>query len=73
MEALKSKIPGAHGFEVRDIRAGDDGFACVTYHVANDQDGRAQTRALVKGDQVLREYNGNIRFEKAWNRKCAGA
>jgi hypothetical protein len=30
-------------------------------------------RALVKGDQVLRESNRYIRFDRAWNSKCSGA
>jgi hypothetical protein len=72
VETLKSKLPDSKGFEVQDVRAGESGFACVTYRVGNAREGRAHTRALVKGDQVLRENNRYIDFEKAWNRKCAG-
>ena len=71
VETLKSKLADSNGFEVADVRAGEDGFACVTYLVGDGAQGRSQSRALVKGDQVLRETNPHIGFEKAWNRKCA--
>ena len=73
VETLKAKTASSDGFEVEEVRAGDGGFACVTYQVRNDQQGRKQMRALVKGDQVLRESNRYISFDKAWNSKCSGA
>jgi hypothetical protein len=72
VETLKAKMPSGSRFEVEDVRAGDGGFACVTYQV-NDQEGRKQSRALVKGDQVLRDSNRHVHFDKAWNSKCSGA
>lgn len=71
VETLKSQLPSIHAFEVEDIRAGENGVTCVTYHVGNDNGGLSQSRAVVKGDTVLREYNGNARFEKSWNKNCA--
>lgn len=71
VETLKSQLPSVLGFEVEDVRAGEDGVACITYHVANDNGGQTQSHAVVHGDKVYREYRGNSRFEKAWNSKCA--
>jgi len=73
LETLKSKMPSGYRFEVEEVRAGDDGFACVTYRVTNARNGKSQGRALVKGDQVLRDYDRQVRFERAWTRKCTGA
>lgn len=69
---VKETLTNINGFEVEDVRAGDGGVACVTYHVTNDQNGLSQQRAVVNGDKVLHEVNGNARFEEAWNSKCAG-
>jgi hypothetical protein len=73
VETLKSKLPDSNGFKVENVRAGEDGFACVTYLIGNGAEKRAQSRALVKGDQVLGENNRFVSFEKAWNSKCGGA
>jgi len=72
VEKVKDTLTNINGFEVEDVRTGDGGVACVTYHVTNDQNGLSQSRAVVDGDNVLHEVNGNARFEKAWNGKCAG-
>jgi hypothetical protein len=72
VDKVKDTLTNINGFEVEDVRTGDGGVACVTYHVTNDQNGLSQARAVVDGDQVLHEVNGNARFEKAWNGKCAG-
>ena len=72
VEKVKDTLTNINGFEVEDVRTGDGGVACVTYHVTNDQNGLSQARAVVDGDNVLHEVNGNARFEKAWNGKCAG-
>jgi hypothetical protein len=69
---VKGTLTNINGFEVEDVRTGDGGVACVTYHVTNDANGLSQARAVVDGDQVLHEVNGSARFEKAWNGKCAG-
>ena len=72
VEALKASLPSTLGFDVEDVRAGDDGVTCITYSVSNDRNGRSRARAVVQGDKVLRESTGNTRFAKAWNGKCAG-
>jgi hypothetical protein len=72
VDTLKGTLTNINGFEVEDIREGDGGVACITYHVSNDQNGQSQERAVVHGDKVLHEVTGNTRFEKAWNSKCAG-
>lgn len=72
IERVKDTLTNINGFEVEDVRTGDGGVACVTYHVTNDQNGLSQARAVVSGDKVLHEVNGNARFEEAWNGKCAG-
>jgi hypothetical protein len=71
VETLKSSLTNINGFEVQDVREGDDGATCITYRVSNDQNGLSQARAVVEGDKVLRETTGNTRFAKAWNSKCA--
>jgi hypothetical protein len=73
VETLKSSLPSTQGFEVDDMRTGDDGVACITYRVANDQNGQSRVRAVVEGDKVLRETTGNTRFAKAWNSKCVAS
>jgi len=72
VETLKAALPSTHGFEVEDVRMGDDGASCITYRVANDLEGESRLRAVVKGDKVLREVPGNAKFAKAWNSQCAG-
>lgn len=72
VDTLKSTLKDINGFELEDVRRGDGGVACITYHVSNDQNGQSQSRAVVNGDKVLHEVTGNARFEKAWNSKCAG-
>ena len=73
VETLKSSLTNTQGFEVEDMRTGDDGAACITYRVLNDQNGQSRVRAVVQGDKVLREATGNTRFAKAWNSKCVAS
>ncbi len=73
VETLKSSLTSTQGFEVEDMRTGDDGAACITYRVLNDQNGQSRVRAVVQGDKVLREATGNTRFAKAWNSKCVAS
>lgn len=73
VEALKDALPNKLGFEVQDVRPGDDGVTCITYTVVNDLNGESRNRAVVQGDKVLRETTGNTRFARAWNSKCAKA
>ena len=70
-EILASRA--SSGFEVEDVRTGDDGTACITYRVLNEQNGHSRVRAVVQGDKVLRETTGNTRFAKAWNSKCVAS
>ena len=72
VERVKDTLTNINGFETEDVRMGDDGVTCVTYHVTNDQNGLSQRRAVVDGDKVLHEVKGNDKFERAWNGKCAG-
>ena len=73
VETLRAALPSTLGFEVENVRTGNDGSACITYHVANNNGGESRVRAVVKGDKVERETTGNRSFEKAWNKQCAGA
>jgi hypothetical protein len=73
VETLKSALPNTLGFEVENVRTASDGSACITYRVANEQNGTSRNRAVVKGDKVLRESTGNTRFAKAWNGSCVGS
>ena len=67
---LKSSLASTNGFQVENVREGSDGASCITYRVANAQNGTSRVRAVVKGDKVLRESTGNTRFAKAWNSSC---
>ena len=51
VEKVKGTLTNINGFEVEDVRTGDGGVACVTYHVTNDANGLSQARAVVDGDQ----------------------
>jgi hypothetical protein len=73
VEKLKSSLTSTNGFEVEDVRQGDDGVSCITYSIANDQGGSSRAHAVVDGDKVLRESTGNTRFAKAWNNKCVAS
>jgi hypothetical protein len=73
VEKLKSSLATTSGFEVVDVRAGDDGVSCITYTVDNAQGGSSRAHAVVDGDKVLRESMGNTRFAKAWNDKCVAS
>jgi hypothetical protein len=73
VEKLKSSLVSTNGFEVVDVRGGDDGVSCITYTVSNIHGGSSRAHAVVDGDQVLRESTGNTRFAKAWNNKCVAS
>jgi hypothetical protein len=73
VEKLTSSLTSTNGFEVVDVRAGDDGATCITYQVANDRNGTSTSHAVVQGDKVLRETTGNRRFAKAWNNQCVAS
>ena len=71
VEKLKTSLTNTNGFEVVDVRNGEDGASCITYSVTNDRNGISRSHAVVHNDKVLRETTGNTRFAKAWNEKCA--
>ncbi len=70
VEKLKSKLPNTLGFEVKDARTATDGTTCITYVVANGNGGTSTQHAVVEGDKVERDTNGNTRFAHAWKSKC---
>lgn len=67
VEALKSSLGSTVGFEVRDVRQGDDGVTCIVY---SDED-TSKAYAVVDGEKVLRSSSRSKSFERAWNEKCA--
>ena len=70
---LKSSLPSSSGFAVDDVRVTDAGVACISYRVNSDMGGESRAKAVVEGDKVLRSTSGSMRFQKAWNEKCAGS
>lgn len=72
VETLKSSLGStAMGFEVENVKMGDDGVACITYRIDNDLGGETRAHAVVDGDKVLRSTSRSASFAKAWNGKCA--
>ncbi len=72
VETLKSSLgANAMGFEVENVKMGDDGVACITYRIDNDLGGESRAHAVVDGDKVLRSTSRSASFAKAWNGKCA--
>jgi len=72
VETLKSKLPSTNGFAVDNVRAAEDGVTCIDYRVSNDLGGETRAKAVVKGDDVLRSTTRSTKFQKAWNKHCAG-
>jgi hypothetical protein len=71
VETLKASLGTAMGFEVENVKTGDDGVACITYRIDNDLGGETRAHAVVDGDKVMRSTSRSPSFAKAWNRKCA--
>ena len=70
---LKSRLTNTLGFQVDDVLMTDDGVACISYRVANDNGGVSSAKAVVEGEKVLRSTSRTTDFADAWNSKCAGA
>jgi hypothetical protein len=73
VEMLKASLPNSIGFKVDKLHMTDAGVACIKYRVGNDMEGESRALAVVEDGKVLRSTNGNAKFEKAWNSKCAGS
>ena len=70
---LKSRLKNPAGFKVDDVHMADDGSACISYRVSNDNGGESRVKAVVQGEKILRSTSRNSDFAKTWNSKCVGS